>query len=65
MLGYDFNIEYKKLLENIVAKALLRLPLAMEFELLSAIKGLNISVFVEQICVAHMLNEIRQALIEG
>lgn len=65
LLDYDFVIEYENGLENKVADVLLRLPPALELDLLSVVRGLNTSVFIDQVNEHEFLNTIQLSLLNG
>lgn len=50
---------------NKVADVLLRLPPALELDLLSVVRGLNTSVFIDQVNEHEFLNTIQLSLLNG
>lgn len=64
LMGYDFNIEYKRGMENTTKDALSRLPPEMELGLLSIMEGLITAIFRDQIEADEELNGIHQAIID-
>lgn len=48
-----------------MADVLLRLPPALELDLLSVVRGLNTSVFIDQVNEHEFLNTIQLSLLNG
>lgn len=65
LIGYDFEIEYKKGLENMAADALSRLPILAEFSTFSCVVGVNTAVFASQVDQDEHLREIRKIIRDG
>lgn len=65
LIGYDFEIEYKKGLENTAADALSRLPTLVELSAFSCVIGVNTAVFASQVDQDERLREIRKTIQDG
>lgn len=65
LLGHNFQLEYKKGMDNSTTDALSQLSTVLELGVISVLKGLNMAVFNEQVEAYLMLRDIRQLLLTG